>query len=208
MLAEGKNGIVTGAAGGIGRATSIAFAREGANVVVADLPSCQERLEETARLVSEAGGKAVAVTMDVTSLADQQRAVDTTIETFGSLDFAHNNAGVELMKSTIETTEEEWDWVQSINLKGVFLGLKAQLPQMIKQGHGAVVNTASLAGILGLPGYAGYATSKHGVVGLTRSAAVEVADSGVRVNGVCPASIGTPMLLSLPKDEQASLLSQ
>lgn len=207
MLVQGKNGIVTGAAGGIGRASAIAFAREGANVVIGDLKARLEDLEETARMVKEAGGEARVVAMDVTSLADQERAVAIVLEEFGTLDFAHNNAGIELQKTVLETTEEEWDRVHDVNLKGVFLGVKAQLPAMIANGGGSIVNTASAAGILGLPGYSGYASSKHGVVGLTRSVAVEAADTGVRVNAVCPASIATPMLLSLPAEEQATLLS-
>lgn len=207
MLVQGKNGLVTGAAGGIGRASAVAFAREGANVVVTDLPSRKGDLEETARLVSEAGGKARIVMMDVSSPDDQQRAVEAVLEEFGTLDFAHNNAGLELQKTVLETSEEEWDRTHEVNLKGVFLGLKAQLPAMIANGGGAIINTASAAGITGLPGYSGYASTKHGIVGLTKSVAGEVAEAGVRVNAVSPAAIATPMLKSLPAEEQEILVA-
>ncbi|OMQ15874.1 hypothetical protein A7K94_0206435 [Modestobacter sp. VKM Ac-2676] len=206
MLVEGLNGIVTGAAGGIGRATALAYAREGANVVVADLPRQAERLQETAELIDAAGGRAHVEHVDVTSLDDQRRAVSAVVEEFGRLDFAFNNAGVEQQTPFLEITEEAFDWVMTINTKGVFLGMKAQLEVMVPQSSGVIVNNASAAGIRGLPGYAGYATSKHAVVGLTRSVAVEHAEDGVRINAVAPAAIDSPMLAELSAEARDALV--
>lgn len=208
MLVEGLNGLVTGAAGGIGRASAVAFAREGGNVVIADLPAQKERLEGTAEMITAAGGKVRIEYIDVTSLDDQRRAVAAVVEEFGPLDFALNNAGVEQQTPFLEITEKAFDWVMSINTKGVFLGMKAQLEVMIPQASGAIVNMASAAGIRGLPGYAGYAASKHAVVGLTRSAAVEYGDSGVRINTVAPAAIDSPMLAELSAESRDELLAQ
>ncbi len=151
-MMAGKAGIVTGAAGGIGRATAVAFSREGGAVVVADLESRRAEGEETVRLVREAGGKAVFAAADVTRAEDQQALVDLTARSFGALDFACNNAGVEYQGLLADTPEAEWDRVMAVNLKGVWLGLKAQLPRMAAQGSGAVVNVSSLAGLIGVPG--------------------------------------------------------
>ena len=152
-LVDGKSGLVTGAAGGIGRATAVAFAREGGAVVVNDLEARRADGEETVRLIEEAGGRAVFVAADVTSSADQARLVAETVAAFGRLDFAHNNAGVELQATVEETEEDGWDQMLNVNLKGVWLGMKHQLPQMRNQGGGAIVNTASLAGLLAVPGW-------------------------------------------------------
>ena len=206
-LVEGKSGLVTGAAGGIGRATALAFAREGASVVVNDLESRRSDAEETVRLIEEAGGRALAVTGDVTSAADQQTLVAETVAAFGRLDFAHNNAGVELQATVEETDEDGWDRMLNVNLKGVWLGMKHQLPQMRSQGGGAIVNTASLAGLLAVPGLAAYIASKFGVVGLTKAAAIEVADANIRVNCVCPAATRTYMVERLPPERQAELVA-
>lgn len=129
------------------------------------------------------------------------------VETFGALDFAHNNAGIEVQKTVLETTVEDYDRVQAVNAKGVFLGLKSQLPIMKAQGSGAIVNTASLLGLVGLPGLAAYVASKHAVVGLTKVAAIEHAGDGIRVNSVCPAATGTEMMLHLPPERQADLVA-
>lgn len=142
---DGKAGLVTGAAGGIGRATAVAFAREGAAVVVADLEQRRSDGEETVRLVEADGGRAAFVACDVTRAAEQEALVRAAVERFGALDFAHNNAGVELQALLTETEEPDWDLVIDVNVKGVWLGLKAQIPQMIAQGGGAIVNTSSLA---------------------------------------------------------------
>ncbi|HVW17112.1 MAG TPA: glucose 1-dehydrogenase [Solirubrobacteraceae bacterium] len=206
-IMEGRAGLVTGAAGGIGRATAIAFAREGAAVVVSDLESRAADGEETVRLIEQAGGRATFVAADVRRASDHEALVRAVRDAYGRFDFAHNNAGVEQQHTIAETTEEEWDLICEVNLKGVFLALKAQLPAMTEQGHGAIVNTASLAGLIGAPALGPYVASKHGVVGLTKTAAIEAAPAGVRVNAVCPAAIATAMILGLEPERQAELAS-
>jgi NAD(P)-dependent dehydrogenase (short-subunit alcohol dehydrogenase family) len=205
-LIEGKAGLVTGAAGGIGRATALALAREGAaGVAVNDLESRRADGEETVRLIEQAGGRARFVPGDVTQAADQEALVAATVEAFGRLDFAHNNAGVEYHATIPDTEEAEFDRMLNVNLKGVWLGMKYQIPQMLQQGGGAIVNTASLAGLIAVPALGAYIASKFGVVGLTKTAALEFANEGIRVNCVCPAAIRTYMVEHLPPERQAEL---
>ncbi|WP_435348852.1 SDR family oxidoreductase [Haloarchaeobius sp. HRN-SO-5] len=189
---DGKTAIVTGAASGIGRKTAERFAAEGANVVVADVVA--EGARETVERIESAGGTATFVRTDVSDPSDVEAMVQETVDTYGGLDVAHNNAGIEGEDDPVaEQTEENWDRVIDINLKGVWLCMKYELEAMVDDGGGAIVNTSSIAG-LAAAGGTPYVASKHGVVGLSRVAATEYAQQGVRVNAVCPGVIDTPMV--------------
>ena len=187
--------IVTGGSQGIGRASALIFAREGAKVVVADVQA--EGGEETVRMVKEAGGEAVFVQTDV-SKEDQVKAmVAMTIEVYGKLDCAFNNAGVEsenALTPLIDCPVADFDRLISINLRGVFICLKYEIPEMLEAGGGAIVNTSSVAGLVGFQLSAPYVASKHGVVGLTKAAALDYATSNIRVNALCPGVTNTPMV--------------
>lgn len=196
-MLEGKIALITGGGRGIGRATAVLFAREGARVVVADISA--DGVKETAELITNAGGEATGVVADVSKPADVSAMMTATLDAFGRLDCAFNNAGINGTlagvrgKLTAEWPEDAFDKLIQVNLKGTWLCMKAELQQMVQQGSGSIVNTASLAGLTGFPTTAAYAASKHGVVGLTKTAAIEYAPK-VRVNCVCPGWINTEMV--------------
>lgn len=211
-LLEGKVALVTGAASGIGRASALAFAREGARVVASDRDG--EGGEATAERVRKAGGEACFVAADVTREEQVEALVAAVVERFGRLDCAHNNAGVTgALGAVHQLACQGWEETLAINLTGTFLCVKHEVARMVLQeGGGAVVNTASGAAVVGVPGMAAYSASKHAILGLTKTAALENARTGVRVNAICPGSVDTPMLqgyMSLsPEVEKAIRASQ
>jgi NAD(P)-dependent dehydrogenase (short-subunit alcohol dehydrogenase family) len=187
-----KTAIVTGGSFGIGKATAIAFAKAGANVIVADVIEDNETVDA----IQKAGGKAVFVKCDVSKEEDVIAMVKAAIDNFGRLDYAFNNAGIEgTAGSTIDCTNENWERTLGVNLTGVWYCMKHQIPEMLKSGDKtAIVNCASIAGLVGFPGLPAYVASKHAMVGLTKTTALEFAKSGLRVNAVCPGVIRTPMI--------------
>src|SRR3989440_2043437 len=190
---EGKVAMITGGGSGIGRATAVAFAREGAKVVIGNRNV--QRGEETVAMIRKAGGEANFKRTDVLVAAEIEALVEHTMKTYGRLDLAFNNAGVEGdVKPLIEQTEANYDAVMDVNVKGVWLSMKYEIPRMLKQGGGAIVNCSSVAGLIGFPNVAIYIASKHAVIGLTKTAALEYSAQGIRINAVNPAVIDTEMV--------------
>lgn len=190
---SGKVALVTGAGSGIGRATALAFARQGAKVVIADVAA--DAGEETAALARAENTDALFVRTDVSQRADVEALVQAAVDQYGRLDYAHNNAGIPGPQALLaDYGEETWDQVIATNLKGIWLCMKYEIQQMLRQGGGAIVNTSSVAGLRGSQGVSAYVASKHGIIGLTRAAALEYARDGIRINAIAPGTIQTPML--------------
>ncbi len=198
---KNRTALVTGAGSGIGRSSALAFAQEGANVMVSDIDV--RGGEETVNLISQSGGKVQFFKCDVSQSTQVEKLIERTIHTFGRLDYAVNNAGVSMRPaSTVKIDELEWDRVININLKSVWLCMKYQIPQMQKVDGGVIINISSLAGIRGKEGTLAYTASKHGVIGMTKTAALEYAKEGIRINAICPGLTESGMTAGLSEHHE------
>ena len=194
-----KVALISGAGSGIGRTTALLFAREGARISAVDWNPASTA--ETVAAIQEKGGRAIAVSADVSDAAQVESMVRQTVQTYGQLDILFNNAGVmQPLKTTVETSEEDWDRVMDINLKGTFLAMKYGIPEMLKSGGGSIINSSSMAGLIGFTYMPAYTASKAGIILLTKSAALEYAGQNIRINCICPGTISTPMADSLKTD--------
>ncbi len=199
-----KVALVTGGGSGIGRATALKMASEGASVVIGNRN--EKAGQKTVDLIQQAGGKASFYKTDVTKLENVQNLIKYTVDTYGGLHTAFNNAGVEDPQAmTPDQTEATFDLVMNVNVKGVWYSMKCEIEHMLANGGGTIVNTSSIAGLIGYPGHAPYTASKHAVIGLTKTAALEYAKQGIRVNAVCPGAVETNLLESLAEGDSATL---
>ncbi len=196
-----KVAVITGSGMGLGQAMALLFSREGAKIVVPDINTAAG--EETVDAIRAEGGDAVFVRADVSKGDDAERMISTAVESYGTVDVLVNNAGVQVEKNVPDTTEEEWDYVLGVNLKGTFLCSKAAIPQMRRQGSGSIICISSISGLVGQPNQASYNASKHGVIGLVRAMACDHAGEGIRVNAICPGSMNTPMAANIPEEHLA-----
>ena len=190
--------VITGSGMGLGEAIALLFGQEGAKVVVADIN--REAGEQTVECIREQGGEAVFVLADVSKAEDADRMIRTAVESFGRVDILVNNAGVQVERSVPDTTEEEWDFVLGVNLKGTYLCSKFAIQQMRTQGRGNVICISSISGLVGQPNQASYNASKHGVIGLVRAMTCDHTKEGIRINAICPGSMNTPFTLKIPKE--------
>lgn len=194
---KNKTIFITGGASGIGKASALVFAKEGANVLIVDIN--ESKSKEVVNEIYSFGGSAKSFIADVTKENEVSNAIEYCAEKFGGLDYAHNNAGIVISTTTVECTEEIWDKVIDTNLKGYWLCMKHQISYMLKQKHGVIVNTSSISGLIGRAGDTPYNVSKFGIVGLTKTAALENADKNIRINCVCPGAIQTPWVKRVTK---------